>query len=408
MHYRCNSAARDNLSHRFPYFVSEAVDVRMVAVYNPSCTVVFTLATMAEDVEVLAEEVSEEYKRNLVETVEDLRRSNAALQAETKMFELFIRRQEAKDGSSLSDGPGGAFQLDMGMCCGRKARLAQEKHRLTMEQKCDVAEREYDAVRADLQTLRHSSERLLHSHKATLEEAEIRLMEVKKASYEFDRDVAKVVREKNGIVMDAEKVVRYMMDRMKAKEALIEKLRLKKGALRVQKRKLEMQLRQKEEVGEARHHVDFQQLKIKNTQYLQKIGTLNQDLLRLKLLAGSTQQILHSHKSKLQQLIRESKSLSNEISSRDDILAKMDQETLQAEHECAEAEAVNTQLRRQLESFSVPPLLDYIKAKSVHGELEQTLHSWERKVDIAEMTLRNHTKALEKLTLRPDAVTPPY
>ncbi|XP_035251242.1 coiled-coil domain-containing protein 113 [Anguilla anguilla] len=358
---------------------------------------------MADDIEELADGVSEEAKTRLVETVEDLRQSNAALRAETEMFERFIRRQEAKDDSALSDGLGGIFQ-DMGMCQGRKARLAQEKHRLTMEQKCDVAEREHDTMREELQHLKESSERQLHSHQATMEEAEIRLSEVKKASYEFDRDVAKVIREKKGGMMDAEKVIRYIEDRIKAKDALVEKLRLKNGALRVQKRKLELQLKQKEEVGEARHHVDFQQLKIKNTQYLQQIDVLNQDLLRLKLLAGSTQQILHSHKNKLQQLINESKLLSNEIASRDDVVAKMEEEKRQAEHECAEAEVVNAQLKRQLESFSVPPLLDYIKAKSVHGELEQTVRSWERKVVLAEMALRNHTKMLEKIQLQVSGV----
>ncbi|KAJ8252161.1 hypothetical protein COCON_G00214730 [Conger conger] len=354
---------------------------------------------MADDIKQLADGASEEDNKCLVETVEDLRRSNAALRVETEMFERFIRRQGTKDDGALFDGPGGLFQ-EMGMCQSRKARLAQEKHRLTMEQKCDVSEREYDTMWDELQHLKESSERQMHLHQATLEEAEVRLSEVKKASFEFDRDVAKVIREKKGGMMDAEKVIRYIEDRIKAKEALVEKLRLKNGALRVQKRKLDLQLKQKGEVGEVRHHVDFQQLKIKNTQYLQQIDILNQDLLRLKLLAGSTQQILHSHKNKLQQLINESKLLSNEIASRDDVVAKMEHETRQAERECREAETVNGQLRRQLESFSVPPLLDYIKAKSVHGELEQTVRSWERKVVIAEMALRNNTKMLEKLQLQ--------
>lgn len=51
---------------------------------------------------------------------------------------------------------------------------------------------------------------------------------------------------------------------------------------------------------------------------------------------------------------------------------------------------MNAQLRRQLESFSVPPLLDYIKAKSVHGHLEQTVRSWERKVVIGEVRTALH------------------
>lgn len=52
---------------------------------------------------------------------------------------------------------------------------------------------------------------------ATFEEADVRFVEVKKASNEFDRDVAKVLREKKGAIMGAEKVIRYFEDRMRAK-----------------------------------------------------------------------------------------------------------------------------------------------------------------------------------------------
>ena len=45
-------------------------------------------------------------------------------------------------------------------------------------------------------------------------------------------------------------------------------------------------------MGEILHEVDFQQLKIENTQYLEKIDEKNQDLLRLKLMAGNTLQVL--------------------------------------------------------------------------------------------------------------------
>ena len=53
---------------------------------------------------------------------------------------------------------------------------------------------------------------------------------------------------------------------------------------------------QKEEMGEVLHEVDFNQLKIENQQYLEKIDERNQDLLRLKLMAGNTLQVLNSYK----------------------------------------------------------------------------------------------------------------
>ena len=53
---------------------------------------------------------------------------------------------------------------------------------------------------------------------------------------------------------------------------------------------------QKEEMGEVLHEVDFNQLKIENQQYIEKIDERNQDLLRLKLMAGNTLQVLNSYK----------------------------------------------------------------------------------------------------------------
>ena len=53
---------------------------------------------------------------------------------------------------------------------------------------------------------------------------------------------------------------------------------------------------QKEEMGEVLHEVDFNQLKIENQQYLEKIDEKNQDLLRLKLMSTIVQQILNTYK----------------------------------------------------------------------------------------------------------------
>ena len=49
-------------------------------------------------------------------------------------------------------------------------------------------------------------------------------------------------------------------------------------------------------MGEILHEVDFNQLKIENKQYIEKIDERNQDLLRLKLMAGNTLQVLNTYK----------------------------------------------------------------------------------------------------------------
>ncbi|XP_063052989.1 coiled-coil domain-containing protein 113-like [Engraulis encrasicolus] len=208
------------------------------------------------------------------------------------MFERYLNRIEPQF-SALD----AAVDTNRGRKTNRSRTMTQDKiQRLTLEQKCDVAQREMDEMREDLQKLKNTSERVMLNLKATLEEADVQLVEVKKSSNEFDRDVAKVLREKKGAMMGAEKILCYFEDRMRAKDTLVEKLRLKNSALHVQKRKLILQMRQKEEMGEALHEVDFQQLKIENSQYLERIDERNQDLLRLKLMAGNTLQVLNLYK----------------------------------------------------------------------------------------------------------------
>jgi len=53
---------------------------------------------------------------------------------------------------------------------------------------------------------------------------------------------------------------------------------------------------QKEESGEVRHEVDFKQLKIENKRYSEHYEEKNQELLKLKLTAGNTLQVLNSYK----------------------------------------------------------------------------------------------------------------
>ena len=54
---------------------------------------------------------------------------------------------------------------------------------------------------------------------------------------------------------------------------------------------MEQQLHQKEDMGEVLHVVDFDQLKIDNQQYLDRIEERNTELLRLKATTGKAVQV---------------------------------------------------------------------------------------------------------------------
>jgi hypothetical protein len=97
-----------------------------------------------------------------------------------------------------------------------------------------------------------------------------------------------------------------------AKDSVIEKLKLKNTSLKTQISKLEQQLQQKEEMGEVLHVIDFDQLKIENQQYLERIEERNNELLRLKLTTGKTVATLNMLKKKLGEITKKGEWLRKE------------------------------------------------------------------------------------------------
>ena len=132
--------------------------------------------------------------------------------------------------------------------------------------------------------------------KSLREETDIRIAEMKKEAYEFRRDIVSgAVDPRTGKIM-AEKMLKYFQDKLKFKDALVEKLELKNASLKVQIQKLEGQLQHREEMGEVFLPIDFDQLKIENQQYIEKIDERNKELVELKVIAGNTLRLLAGHK----------------------------------------------------------------------------------------------------------------
>ena len=72
-------------------------------------------------------------------------------------------------------------------------------------------------------------------------------------------------------LFDSPQVIRYFEDKLKARDVLIEKLKLKNSTLKSQEHKIEHQLAVKDDAGDSLHYIDFHQLQIENKQFLAKI-----------------------------------------------------------------------------------------------------------------------------------------
>lgn len=275
----------------------------------------------------------------------------------------------------------------------RRARKPKVNPFLTWDQKLDVAGSELDELAKESEETKRNSGRLIDTLTAVLEETDVRIAELKKEAYEFKRDV--VVGAENfrtGKTM-AEKVIRYMEEKLRGKDAMIEKLRLKNATLKNQMKKVEVQLRHKEEMGDVLHYIDFHQLQIENKQYMAKIDERNQELLKLKMTTGSTVQVLNSLKKKLSALMTETDWLRQEMQQRTDLLAKLRTDNKSVGAAIGQQARTKAGLKDEVEdSADMPVIMDYVQQKADHYRLQKDVASWQRKVEIAEISAaRNRT-----------------
>ena len=260
---------------------------------------------------------------------------------------------------------------------------------LTVDQKYEIATAVSEDLQAEIETHRKNSEKMIDTLRAVLEETEIRIGELKRNAYEFKRDV--VVGAENsrtGKIM-AERVTRYFEEKLKAKDSMIEKLRLKNATLKSQIHKVENQLSQKEEIGDVLHYIDFHQLQIENKQYVAKIEERNEELLAVKMSTGKTLHVLNELKQRLNDKLAECQRFKNELVEKRAQTNKLKQENKRVAVEVRVEKRLRNKLRQQMEEASDQPNIeDYIIQKKIMYDLQSTLVNWQKKVEILEMAAK--------------------
>jgi len=137
--------------------------------------------------------------------------------------------------------------------------------------------------------------------------------------------------------------------------------------------------------GDSFKSIDFHQLQIKNSQYLQKIEERNAELLRLKTTTGKTVQVLNTSKHELNELLGESKRLEKEIADKVKSQDKLTAELGVVEVELEREQQRNSKFRIRQANPDMPQVLDYVKQKSQAYDLQAAVHNWRRKNEIVEM-----------------------
>lgn len=297
----------------------------------------------------------------------------------------FLARENALLRAYLAQHGDGAdlYERDNAKALSGKAR-GRNTAEATQEQKLEAANAVSDALRREVEETKRGADKLIDTLKAVLEETDIRIAELRKDAYEFKRDI--VVGAENfrtGKIM-AEKVIRYMEEKLRQKDSSIEKLKLKNATIKNQIQKLEQQLKQKEEMGDVLHYIDFHQLQIENKQNVQKIEQRNQELLKLKMTTGRIVQLLQNKKTELNDCMSVCDYVRREIATRREGLQKVKDENARVARYIARRQrAMKTEKNQEEDTSEMPQILDYVKQKALMYELEAEVRDWTRKCEIA-------------------------
>lgn len=325
--------------------------------------------------------------------MEELVEQNRLYQKENHLFEEYLVRVNPQLAAAADD------EIDSKGKKGKpgvKKPIKSKTRALTADEKYKIASAEVEVLQSEIERARYEGEKTLDELRAMMEETDLRIAETKKDTYEFKRDIVVGAENFRTGKTVAEKMLRYIEGCAGAKDAMIEKLRLKNATLKNQITKMEQQLQQKEEMGEVLHVIDFDQLKIENQQYLEKIEERNNELLRLKLTTGKTFQVLNNLKKKLGNLTTQSDFLRKETEDRQLQLANFQENINRVLDERASAQKQNKLLKAEQEDTEQPQVIDYIRLKSDVGEFEKKAVDWERKIEIAENVMIKMKKTLRR------------
>lgn len=150
--------------------------------------------------------------------------------------------------------------------------------------------------------------------------------------------------------------------------------------------RLTEQLRQSEETGDTLQEIDFNQLKIENQQYLDKIDEKNLELVLLKRQVVKFTQIHNHYKNELQIATQDFMDIQRRTEKQQLLLEYAEREIAAVGQEQGRAAKKRSRLVEQTENYRVPEILDYVRKKALLFNLQRECAVWQRKVELVSVS----------------------
>jgi len=296
------------------------------------------------------------------------------IEKEMKLMEEYCEKMEIPDVQVVPE--------DSTRLTRKKKKLNQEKkpEKLSIDQKNAVVTKLLDIIAKTKVTITNQHQKNMEDVSDELEQLMERIKEIQRIRLEFERDIGKIASTKGS----GDKFLRFHSNFVNQVDANVGKLKLKKQAMKDQLKRVNLSLKQKEETGDTLLEVDFQQLRIENQQFLERIEKKNQELLFAKLKAGKCHAILAKQQNGLHEAALKHDDLQKKINDTLEMNKFNDIQYHFVRSELDDARVQKDDKQNLMRSYHVPTIMDYVKQNSKTEKARHDLKEWSRKLQIQE------------------------
>mmetsp|Transcript_60883 Transcript_60883/g.73168 ORF Transcript_60883/g.73168 Transcript_60883/m.73168 type:complete len:351 (-) Transcript_60883:293-1345(-) len=282
---------------------------------------------------------------------------------------------------------------------------------LDFEVKLKIVQEMIDGIKKKHQNKKISQEKLVNALTTVIEETDERIVDLRKDAFDFKKEVVVNGEDPKTGQTISEKIIRYYEVKERKRATLVEKLRFNNSSLAAQIRKKEESLNQKEG-GTSFHYIDFHQLEIENKKYRIQAEETKSKLITEKISFASKKLHLEKMETKIKELSGETSKRHFEIEKFSDHCQKtkdagnalrldiskerkrtknnkLMKEKILSEHNNAKKQVEQKQQGGSVDDEpGIPCVENYMKQQAILYHLRDTVKSWERKVEIAEISVK--------------------
>ena len=326
--------------------------------------------------------------------------ANEFMRRQTDLFSAFIWRHQQKEDALLATDTETNKEETIEQVSRSEYDTLQRQ--LPIDLRLKIAVTEKSLIKNEIEDLVIKSEKDMDTLRAVLQECKLRMAETKKDAYDFRRDIViSSQQNKHSQHNLGEKIKRFISDKLKSKQSVLKKYKSKNQALQQQISKLQEQLKvSTAQSGDSFHVIDLDQLKIQNNLYNQIILERNRELLKLKMNTGKTVQQLNNYKQELTKQTKKTKVLESSIVERKATLEKLEEELGAVDTELSKQTKLLISNKQKIQNADIPHVIDYVQQKQSQQKIQSKIKSYERKLEIAELSAKKAKKVLKNHALQ--------